>query len=192
MAATYFATPAAFRAWLAKHHAKRSELLVGFHKVGSGKPSITWPESVDEALCFGWIDGVRHSVDANRYTIRFSPRRASSNWSVKNIKRARELIAEGRMAEAGLRAFEARRKDRSGVYSFEQRRRLKLSPAHAKQLAANKRAATFFRAQPPWYQRAVVHWIVSAKRDETRASRLARLIADSAAGRTVIPLTRPR
>ena len=188
---TYFAAAAEFRAWLAKHHAKAGELVVGFHKRGSGKPSMTWPESVVEALCFGWIDGVRKSVDAERYTIRFTPRRARSIWSNKNIARVQELIAERRVKPAGLAAFEARSRDRSGVYSFEQRRALALSPAQRKQLAANRRAAGFFAAQPPWYQRACVHWIVSAKREETRASRLATLIADSAAGRTVKPLTRP-
>jgi uncharacterized protein YdeI (YjbR/CyaY-like superfamily) len=190
-AARYFATPAAWRAWLAKHHTTHDVLVVGFYKRGSGKPSITWPESVDEALCFGWIDGVRQSVDADRYTIRFTPRRARSIWSHKNIARMKELLAAGKVAPAGKRAFEARSSDRSGVYSFEQRRALKLAPAQAKQLAANRRAAAFFAAQPPWYQRAAVHWIVSAKRDETRASRLAQLIADSAAGRTILPLTRP-
>jgi uncharacterized protein YdeI (YjbR/CyaY-like superfamily) len=187
----YFAHPAAFRAWLTKHHARASELVVGFYKRGSGKPSMTWPESVDEALCFGWIDGVRRSVDDERYTIRFTPRRPRSIWSNKNIARMRDLIAARRVKPAGLRAFEARSRDRSGVYSFEQRKRLALSPAQQKQLAANATAAEFFRAQPPWYQRAAVHWIVSAKRDDTKASRLATLIADSAAGRTIKPLTRP-
>jgi uncharacterized protein YdeI (YjbR/CyaY-like superfamily) len=189
--AEYFANAAAFRAWLAKHHAKATELVVGFHKRATGKPSMTWPESVDEALCFGWIDGVRRSVDDERYTIRFTPRRARSTWSNKNIARMGELIAAGRVKPAGLRAFEARTGDRSGVYSFEQRRSLALSPAQQKQLAANQAAAAFFAAQPPWYQRAAVHWIVSAKRDETRAARLATLIGDSAAGRTIKPLTRP-
>ena len=188
----YFASAADFRAWLAKHHARASEVVAGFYKRGTGKPSMTWNESVDEALCFGWIDGVRRSVDANRYTIRFTPRRPRSIWSNKNIARIQELIAERRVKPAGRRAFDARSKDRSGVYSFEQRKALTLSPAQRKQLAANKRAAAFFAAQPPWYQRGCVHWIVSAKREETRTSRLATLIADSAAGRTIKPLTRPQ
>lgn len=187
----YFASSAEFRTWLAKHHAKHDELVVGFHKRASGKPSMTWPESVDEALCFGWIDGVRRNVDEERYTIRFTPRRPRSIWSNKNIARMRELIAERRVQPAGVTAFEARTRDRSGVYSFEQRKALALSPAQTKQLAANKAAAAFFHAQPPWYQRAAVHWIVSAKREETRASRLETLIADSAAGRSIKPLARP-
>ena len=188
---TYFATAAEFRAWLTKHHATATELVVGFHKRATGKPSMTWPESVDEALCFGWIDGVRRSVDGERYTIRFSPRRPRSIWSNKNVARMKQLIAARKVKPAGLAAYEARSKDRSGVYSFEQRKALALSPAQQRELAANRAAAAFFAAQPPWYQRACVHWIVSAKREETRASRLATLIADSAAGRTIKPLTRP-
>ena len=168
-----------------------TELVVGFHKRATGKPSMTWPESVDEALCFGWIDGVRRSVDGERYTIRFSPRRPRSIWSNKNVARMKQLIAARKVKPAGLAAYEARSKDRSGVYSFEQRKALALSPAQQRELAANRAAAAFFAAQPPWYQRACVHWIVSAKREETRASRLATLIADSAAGRTIKPLTRP-
>ena len=189
--ASYFANAAEFRAWLSKHHAKAREIVVGFHKRGSGKPSMTWPESVDEALCFGWIDGVRHGVDGERYTIRFTPRRPRSIWSNKNIARIEELLAAKRVKPAGRAAFEARSKDRSGVYSFEQRKALALSASQQKQLARNKAAAVFFAAQAPWYQRACVHWIVSAKREETQASRLATLIADSAAGRTIKPLTRP-
>jgi uncharacterized protein YdeI (YjbR/CyaY-like superfamily) len=118
---TFFPTPAAFRAWLEEHHATADVLLVGFHKVGSGKPSITWPESVDEALCFGWIDGIRKSIDEHRYTIRFTPRKPGSIWSSVNIKRAQALIERGLMRPAGLRAFEARRENKSGIYSYEQR-----------------------------------------------------------------------
>src|SRR3954470_11334903 len=122
MKPTFFPTPAAFREWLQRHHAAADALLIGYYKVGSGKPSMTWPESVDEALCFGWIDGVRKSLDASRYTIRFTPRKPGSVWSSVNIKRAQALIDDGRMQPAGLRAFEARRENRSGVYSYEQRR----------------------------------------------------------------------
>ena len=122
MQPTFFATPAEFRAWLERHHADRRELLVGFYKKSSGRPSITWPESVDEALCFGWIDGVRRSLGEEAYTIRFSPRQARSTWSAVNVRRARELIAEGRMTPAGLAAFEARGDDRTAIYSYEQRR----------------------------------------------------------------------
>src|SRR5688500_11540800 len=122
MQPTFFATPAEFRAWLERNHADRRELLVGFYKKSSGRPSITWPESVDEALCFGWIDGVRRSLGEEAYTIRFSPRQARSTWSAVNMRRARELIAEGRMTPAGLAAFEARGDDRTAIYSYEQRR----------------------------------------------------------------------
>jgi hypothetical protein len=122
MQPTFFATPAEFRAWLERHHADRRELLVGFYKKSSGRPSITWPESVDEALCFGWIDGVRRSLGEEAYTIRFTPRQARSTWSAVNVRRARELIAEGRMTPAGLAAFEARGDDRTAIYSYEQRR----------------------------------------------------------------------
>jgi uncharacterized protein YdeI (YjbR/CyaY-like superfamily) len=187
----FFASPDKFRAWLEKHHAQKSELLVGFYKKGSGKPSITWPESVDEALCFGWIDGVRHSLGDDAYTIRFTPRRPSSIWSAINVARVEALTKLGKMAPAGLRAFSARRADRTGVYSFERNRAAKLTPVQEKILRANRAAAAFFYAQAPWYQRTAIHWIISAKRDETQARRLAQLVKDSAAQRTIGPLTRP-
>ena len=190
MKPTFFATPEEFRAWLERHHEQETELLVGFYKKGTGKPSITWPASVDEALCFGWIDGVRRSLGDEAYTIRFTPRKPTSNWSAINVGRVAELTKLGRMRPAGLRAFAARRPEKTGVYSFERREQAKLSPAEARALRANRKAAAFFEARPPWYQRAVLHWIVSAKRPETRARRLAQLISDSAAGRTVPPLTR--
>jgi uncharacterized protein YdeI (YjbR/CyaY-like superfamily) len=186
----FFATPAQFRAWLEKHHAKAKELLVGFYKRDSGKPSITWPQSVDEALCFGWIDGVRKSLGEEAYTIRFTPRKATSIWSAINVARVAALTKEGRMTAAGSHAFSLRTPERTGVYSFERNEAAELDPSEAKQLRANKKAAAFFAAQAPWYCRAATHWIVSAKRPETRARRLAQLIADSAAGRTIPPLTR--
>jgi uncharacterized protein YdeI (YjbR/CyaY-like superfamily) len=188
---TSFATPAKFRAWLEKHHAKKRELLVGYYKRGSGKPSITWPESVDEALCFGWIDGVRRSLDDERYTIRFTPRKAKSNWSAINIRRAKALSELGKMRAAGLAAFEKRSDERSAIYSYEQRHAAKLEREHEQRLRANPRAWKFFQAQAPWYRRAVTHWIVSAKKPETRASRLATLIRHSAAGEAIPPLRRP-
>ena len=191
MKPTFFATPARFRAWLEKHHARKAELLVGFYKRGSGRPSITWPESVDEALCFGWIDGVRHSLGAVAYSIRFTPRRPTSIWSAVNVARVAELQKQGRMAAAGLRAFAARTPERTGVYSFERHQAAKLAPRDAARLQANTRAAAFFEAQPPWYQRTALHWVVSAKREETRQRRLDQLIADSAARRTIGPLRRP-
>jgi len=187
----FFATPARFRAWLERHHGARKELLVGFYKAGSGKPSITWPQSVDEALCFGWIDGVRRSLGEDAYTIRFTPRKPTSIWSTINVDKVAELTKSGKMREAGLRAFAARTAARTGVYSFERNEAAKLDASREKQLRANKKAAAFFDAQPPWYRRTALHWVISAKREETRDRRLSQLIADSAAGRRIGPLTRP-
>src|SRR6185503_18252327 len=178
-------------AWLERHHASKKELLVGFFKRGSGRPSITWPESVDEALCFGWIDGVRRSFGDNAYTIRFTPRRATSIWSAINVDKVAELTKKGKMRDAGLRAFAARTAARTGVYSFERSEAAKLTPSQEKTLRANRKAAAFFDAQPPWYRRTATHWVISAKREETRERRLAQLIAHSAANRTIPPLTRP-
>jgi uncharacterized protein YdeI (YjbR/CyaY-like superfamily) len=192
MEPTFFATQADFGAWLEAHHADGRELLVGFYKTGSGRPSITWPESVDEALCFGWIDGVRRSIDEDSYSIRFTPRTARSIWSAVNIERAGELIALGRMRPAGLAAFAARRDDRSAIYSHEQRRSPELEADQEARFRADAAAWAWFEDQAPWYRRAAIHWVVSAKRPETRERRLAALIADSAAGRPVKPLTRPR
>jgi uncharacterized protein YdeI (YjbR/CyaY-like superfamily) len=188
---TFFATPEEFRAWLEKHHDKRKELWVGFYKKGSGKPSITYPEAVDEALCFGWIDGVRKSLDTDSYVNRFTPRQARSTWSAVNIERAKELERLGRMHPAGRKAFEARADERSAMYSYEQRHAAKLALEHERQFRANKKAWTWFEAQPPSYRKAAIWWVVSAKKDETKAKRLATLIDDSAHGRTVPPLTRP-
>jgi uncharacterized protein YdeI (YjbR/CyaY-like superfamily) len=191
MQPTFFATPAEFRAWLERHHADRRELLVGFYKKSSGRPSITWPESVDEALCFGWIDGVRRSLGEKAYTIRFTPRQARSTWSAVNVRRARELIAEGRMTPAGLAAFEARGDDRTAIYSYEQRRAATLDPDEEQRFRAEAGAWEWFQARPPSYRRAAIHWVTSAKRPETRERRLQALIEDSAAARPVKPLTRP-
>jgi uncharacterized protein YdeI (YjbR/CyaY-like superfamily) len=187
MKPTFFPTPAAFRAWLQKHGATATELWVGFYKKDSGRPSITWPESVDQALCFGWIDGVRKSIDAARYMIRFTPRRARSTWSAINIRRAQELIEAGAMRPAGRRAFEARRDNRSGIYSYEQRSE-QLPEPYAAKMKKNKAAWSFFQAQPPYYRKVAAWWVVSAKKEETRLKRLAQLIRDSAAGRRIAPL----
>ena len=184
MKATYFATPADFRRWLATNHAKAKELLVGFHKKGSGTPSITWQESVDEALCFGWIDGVRKRVDEERYTIRFTPRRKLSNWSLINVNRVQALIADKRMKPAGLAAYEARVAKKTGIYAYENRP-TELDDAYAKPLRRNAAAWAFFQAQPPSYRKLANWWIASAKKEETRQKRLARLIADSAAGKRI-------
>jgi uncharacterized protein YdeI (YjbR/CyaY-like superfamily) len=187
----FFATPDEFRAWLAEHHETESELLVGFYKKGRGRPSITWPESVDQALCFGWIDGVRRRFDDDSYTIRFTPRTARSTWSAVNVKRMQELVEAGLVAPAGAAAFERRADDRTAIYSYEQRRAARLEPEQEQRFQANARAWAFFEAQPPSYRRAAIHWVTSAKREETRERRLTQLIEDSAAGRSVPPLTRP-
>ncbi len=191
MAAKYFKTPAAFRAWLVANHARATELLVGFYKRDSGKPSLTWPESVDEALCFGWIDGVRRRVDELAYTIRFTPRKPTSIWSAINVRKIGELRAAGKLLPAGEAAFALRTDAKTGVYSFERDEVAVFSPAQAAQLAANRKAAAFFAAQAPWYQRTATHWVISAKREATRDARLATLIADSAAGLRIGPLRRP-
>jgi uncharacterized protein YdeI (YjbR/CyaY-like superfamily) len=185
----FFRTGGDFNRWLAKHHDSARELWVGFHKKASGEPSITWPESVDEALCFGWIDGVRKSVDDVSYMIRFTPRRPDSTWSQVNVRRARALIAQKRMRPPGLAAFEARDRKKTRLYSFENRPST-LPPGYLALVKANRDAWTFFRAQPPWYRKTCAWWIVSAKKEETRLRRLATLMDASAEGRTIPPLTR--
>lgn len=175
----FFQSPSAFRKWLAANHAKAQELWVGFHKKGSGKPSITWPDSVDEALCFGWIDGIRKSIDAESYMIRFTPRKPSSNWSTVNVRNVEKLIKEKRMQPAGVKAYEARKENRSGIYSYEQRSPELVEP-YASEFKRNRTAWEFFQAQPPSY-RKVMNWrVISAKREETRLKRLKQLIELSA------------
>jgi uncharacterized protein YdeI (YjbR/CyaY-like superfamily) len=183
--ATFFSTAAAFRNWLEANHGSAPELWVGFYKKSSRRPSITWPESVDEALCFGWIDGIRKSLGEEAYVIRFTPRRRGSNWSNVNIRRVEVLLRASRMHPAGVRAFEARDAKKSGVYLFEQRKSPKLEPSALEQFRANRKAWAFFEAQPPGYRRLATHWVSSAKRPETRERRLATLIHDSAAGRRI-------
>jgi uncharacterized protein YdeI (YjbR/CyaY-like superfamily) len=190
MEPTTFERPQDFRAWLEQHHDTEPELWVGYHKKGTGKPSMTWPESVDEALCFGWIDGIRKRIDAERYMIRFTPRRARSIWSAVNIGRVAALTEEGRMRPAGAAAFAARREDRSGIYSYEQRERAKLDPAFEKRFRTKKRAWASFEAMPASYRQAAIRWVMTAKKEETRERRLATLMEASAAGRRVPPLTR--
>jgi uncharacterized protein YdeI (YjbR/CyaY-like superfamily) len=186
----FFATPARWRRWLAAHHKSEDELWVGFYKKASGRASITWPESVDEALCFGWIDGVRKSIDEARYAIRFTPRRPGSTWSALNVRRVAELTKRGRMRPAGLRAYQGRAANNTGVYSFEQRRNAKLPLAYGRRFKVSAAAWRFFKGQPPWYQRTAIWWVISAKRPETRLKRLATLIEDSVHGRTIAPLKR--
>ena len=182
MKPTYFPTPAAFRAWLTENHAEQAELYVGFHKKDSGKPSITYHEAVDQALCFGWIDGVRKSVNSTSYTIRFTPRKPKSYWSKVNTKRANELIQQGLMQPPGAKVFAARDQATTKRYSFE-REAAKLTPAYAKQFQSNAKAWTFFQSQAPYYQRVATFWVVSAKQEPTRQRRLQTLIATSAQSR---------
>jgi len=188
----FFPSASAWHAWLDEHHEKQDELLVGFYKVGSGKASITWPEAVDGALCFGWIDGVRKSLGESSYVIRFTPRRAKSVWSAVNIKRVAELSASGLMRPRGVQAFELRTGNRSEIYAYEQRKGAKLEGAYEKQFRANQKAWKFFQAQPPWYQRTASWWVISAKKEETRLKRLGQLIEDSENARTIRELRRKK
>jgi len=184
MTPLFFRTPEEFRGWLQANHGGAAELLVGFHKKASGQPSISWPESVDEALCFGWIDGVRQVIDDSSYTIRFTPRRPGSPWSAVNVRRARTLIAGGRMAAAGIAAFEARTEDRTGQYSYEQRPDELIEP-YAGMLAGHAPAHRFFAHQTPAYRRAAIWWVISAKGEDTRHERMQKLIELSAQGRQI-------
>lgn len=185
----YFESADAFRAWLETNHASASELWVGYHKKGTGRPSVTHPEAVDEALCFGWIDGVRKSVDAERFTNRFTPRTARSIWSQVNIRRVAELTAERRMQPAGLAAFEGRDPTRQNLYSNEQRQHPELPPELEEHFKGNAAAWGFWLAQPPGYRKTASWWVISAKRDETRWKRLGQLIHDSESGRRIALLT---
>ena len=191
-APTFFARPALFRKWLEKNHESRSELLVGFHKRDSGRESMTWPESVAEALCFGWIDGVRRRVDDESYTIRFTPRKASSIWSTVNTNTMRELIAAKRVHDAGLRAFERRSEEKSSVYAYENRHTAVLDANSEREFKRNKSAWKFFESCPPWYKRNTTWRVISAKRPETRAKRLAELIACCAEERAIPSLVLSR
>jgi uncharacterized protein YdeI (YjbR/CyaY-like superfamily) len=182
----FFATPAQFRAWLAKNHRTAEELLVGFHKKDSGKASITWPESVDEALCHGWIDGVRRRLDETSYTIRFTPRRPRSIWSSINIARMKVLLEQRRVTPAGCAAFERRSDDKSSIYAYEQRKAATLTPAQEKLFRASREAWAFFTTQAPSYQRLMIFHVVSAKKEETKRKRLAALIEVSAEGRRAL------
>jgi uncharacterized protein YdeI (YjbR/CyaY-like superfamily) len=176
---TFFPTPSDFRAWLEAHHDKLREQIVGFHKKVSGKPSITWPESVEVALCFGWIDGVRKSLDESSYTIRFTPRKPSSTWSSINIKLVRKLTRQGLMHPVGLKAFAARNEKKSGVYSYEQRKSARFSREQEKHFRANKPARAFFQSQAPSYKQLTTYWVITAKKEETKQKRLSILIDHS-------------
>jgi uncharacterized protein YdeI (YjbR/CyaY-like superfamily) len=186
----YFKSPSEFRAWLEKNHSRAKELWVGFYKVASARSGIGYKDAVDQALCFGWIDGLTKRVDDTRWTIRFSPRRRGSLWSTVNAKRAKELTKLGLMTPAGLEAFQARDQQKSLQYSYEARNR----PLHAKykrKLRENKKAWEFYEAQPPSYRKMANLWIMSAKKEETRLRRLAALIDHSAKGERIPPLTSP-
>jgi len=178
----FFATPAALRAWFDRHHATERELWVGFHKRATGKPSVTWSESVDEALCVGWIDGIRKRVDAETYKIRFTPRKPTSVWSQINMDKVAALRKAGRMRPAGLKAHAARRPNKVGIYSYEQRTP-ELDEPYRGLLQRNKAAWAFFEAQPPSYKKMVAWYIHSAKKEETRLARLDKLAAASARGK---------
>lgn len=192
MKPTFFSAPDLFRQWLAEYGLHSRELWVGFHKKHSGKPSITWPEAVDAALCFGWIDGVRRSLGDSSYTIRFTPRKPTSTWSAVNIRRVAELSRAGLMQPAGLSAFQQRKQEKSKIYSYEQKQAARLNLAQERRFRASKKAWEFFQRQPLWYRRVATFWVVGAKREETRQGRLERLIEDSGQGRTIPPLTRPK
>jgi uncharacterized protein YdeI (YjbR/CyaY-like superfamily) len=186
----FFATPAEWRAWLQKNHAKQSEVLVGFYRKASGRPTMTWSEAVDQALCFGWIDGVRRSIDEKSYYNRFTPRRPNSNWSAVNIDKVEQLTKQGLMHPAGIAAFEKRSEERSKSYSYE-RANARLDESQEKRFRAHKGAWAFWESQPPGYRRTATWWVVSAKRAETRERRLATLIEDSANVRRIGALARP-
>jgi uncharacterized protein YdeI (YjbR/CyaY-like superfamily) len=185
----FFESPQEFYDWLEEHHASESEVYVGFFKTHTGKRAMSWSESVDQALCFGWIDTRANAIDEDRYMQRFTPRRPGSNWSKINVEKVAKLKEAGLMRPAGLAAFGKRSDDKTGVYSFE-RENAALPPEYEEQLRANAAAAKYFDARPPWYRRTAAHWVTSAKREETRLRRLAQLIEDSAAGLDVKPLRR--
>jgi len=187
----FFPTPGDLRAWLVEHHQRETELWIGRYKKGSGKPSVTWPEIVDQVLCFGWIDGVGKGIDDEVYAQRITPRKAGSIWSAVNIAKAAAFTEAGLMYPAGLAAFEARREDRSAIYSHEQDEPATLSVEQEAVLRSVPGAWEFWESSAPSYRKAATHWVTSAKREETRASRLATLAEGSAAGLRVKPLRRP-
>jgi uncharacterized protein YdeI (YjbR/CyaY-like superfamily) len=188
-AARAFRTPAQFRAWLSRHHSTATELLVCCYKTHAAARGMIYAQALDEALCFGWIDGVRRRLDAESFSIRFSPRKSRSIWSRVNVAHVERLMRAGRMTASGLAAFNARDERRTGVYSFEQDRP-SLAPAYTKRFRADKAAWAWFQAEAPWYRRTTVHWVMSAKREATRLKRLSVLIACSSEGTRIPPLRR--
>ncbi len=184
MEPSFFSTPAEMRKWFKKNYLKADELLVGYYKVSSGKPSVSWSESVDQALCFGWIDGIRKSIDGQSYSIRFTPRRPTSSWSAVNIKKVEELTKRGLMLPAGIKAFEMRKISNAD----SDKNNNEFPNSFRKKLTANKKAWEFFSSQPPYYQRAVLRWVMRAKQEATRVKRLHSLIDDCAAGQKIGPM----
>jgi uncharacterized protein YdeI (YjbR/CyaY-like superfamily) len=180
----FFKSQREFHKWLEKNHNKTKELIVGFYKISSGKQSVKYQEALDEALCFGWIDGIRKNIDEISYSIRFTPRRSKSYWSAVNTKRAAELIKLGLMQPSGLKLYKGRDKEKSEKYSNE-RKNVKLDPEYEKKFKANKKAWEFFQSKPPSYQKPATWWIMSGKREETRLNRLSKLIEDSEKGKTI-------
>lgn len=180
----FFRSKPAFRKWLEEHHEQAKELLVGFYKVSSGRESISWSESVDEAICFGWIDGVRKSINEESYCIRFTPRKPGSTWSMINIRKAEELMRQGLMHPAGITAFSKRKENKSGIYSYE-KDPVTLSKDFMKMFQSNKKAWKFFQSMPPSYVNPATHWVMTARQESTRLKRLQELISDSQEGRKI-------
>ena len=180
----FFKKRSDFRKWLDKNHAAKDEIIVGFYRVGLGIQGMRWEEAVEEALCYGWIDGVRRKIDEESYSNRFTPRRVGSNWSAINIAKVEEMTAKGLMMPAGIAAYEKRLEHRSGIYSYENDPST-LAPVYEKEFKKNKAAWKFFTSQAPWYQRLMIHRIMSAKREETRMSRLQKIIETSAEGKRI-------
>jgi uncharacterized protein YdeI (YjbR/CyaY-like superfamily) len=187
----FFESPEAFYAWLEENHDTATEVYVGYWKKHTGKPSLTWSQAVDQALCFGWIDTRVNRIDEDSHMQRFTPRKPGSNWSKVNVEKMKKLTEAGRVKPAGLAAFERRREDRTGVYSFERKEAARLEPEQEERFRANDAAWEFFQSQAPWYKRTAIHLVTSAKKSETRERRLNQLIEDSAAGRRLNQLTSP-
>lgn len=185
---TFFATPLLFRKWLEKNYDKQTELIVGFYKVNSGKPSMNWSQSVDQALCFGWIDGIRKSIDNDSYLIRFTPRKPTSIWSAVNIKKVEELLEQGLMMPAGIASYNLRKDHKSKIYSYEIGE-VKLSAEFEKTFKANKKAWTFFHSLPLSYRKPAINWVMSAKQPSTKIKRLHQLILDSESSRKIKSLS---
>ena len=185
----FFSSPQEFYDWLEEHHDTEAEVYVGYWKKHTGKPSLTWSEAVDQALCFGWIDGRVNGIDDERHMQRFTPRKPTSNWSKVNVEKVQKLIEAGRMRPAGIAAFERRREDRTGIYSFERDDEPEMPPEFEERFKAKPAAWEFFQAQPPGYRRTAIHLVTSAKKPETRQRRLNQLIEDSAVGRRIKQLS---